>query len=98
MTGTNILAKKFFTIHLDSLSTTLTANDLKVYHKGLQKHVGDTPILFIVDTFRSAFLAEAEIGSSNDDSAMVKLSQAHSGVGNHKRQLRAAGSSQYQVG
>jgi len=68
-----ILAKRFFTIHLDSLSTTLTANDLKVYHKALQKHVGDTPILFIVDTFRSAFLAEAEIGSSNDDSAMVKL-------------------------
>jgi hypothetical protein len=68
-----ILAKRFFTVHLDSLSTTLTPNDLKVYHKALQKHVGDTPILFIVDTFRSAFLAEAEIGSTNDDATMVKL-------------------------
>jgi AAA domain len=69
-----MLRKKFFPIHLDCLPTTLTKADLKRYESHLRKRIGkDIPILFIIDTFRSAFLAEAEQGTTNDDTAIVGL-------------------------
>jgi hypothetical protein len=59
--------RRMFMVRNDCLPSTLTAEIIALYAEAVRQRLGgDTPIVIIIDTFRSAFMSNAEKGTEND--------------------------------